>query len=115
MAARRGMSAQTGEWLTGIDHLTQSVADILNTTIGGRVERRDYGSRLPRRVDRPIDDALRVDIVGDIYDALTKWEPDLALSSVLFEGVEEARLVCVVTGLYRPEGREITIRVDLTS
>lgn len=46
-----GINAQTGQPLSGIDHLRQSIRDILTTRSGMRVMRRDYGSRLPALVD----------------------------------------------------------------
>ncbi len=49
-----GMNAATGRNLTGLDHLHQSIADILSTPIGTRVMRRDYGSRLPELIDAPM-------------------------------------------------------------
>ncbi len=38
----RGMNANTGKELEGIEHLKQSIIDILTTPIGSRVMRRDY-------------------------------------------------------------------------
>ena len=38
-----GMNTQNGRSLTELDHLRQSIVDILNTPIGSRVMRRDYG------------------------------------------------------------------------
>ena len=49
-----GINAHTGQALSGIDHLRQSIRDILTTRIGTRVMRRDYGSRLPTLVDNPM-------------------------------------------------------------
>ena len=46
-----GMSAVTGKPLEGLDHLRQSIADILSTPIGTRVGRREYGSLLAELVD----------------------------------------------------------------
>ena len=51
--AMNGINAHTGQALSGIDHLRQSIRDILTTRIGTRVMRRDYGSRLPTLVDTP--------------------------------------------------------------
>jgi hypothetical protein len=42
---------ETRKALEGIDHLKQSIIDILTTPIGSRVMRRDYGSRLFELVD----------------------------------------------------------------
>ena len=50
----RGMSATSGKELEGLDHLKQSIIDILTTPIGSRVMRRNYGSRLFELVDKPI-------------------------------------------------------------
>ena len=49
-----GMNRRTGALLSGMDHLLQSLTDILSTRRGTRRERPDYGSDLPDRVDLPI-------------------------------------------------------------
>ena len=49
-----GMNVLNGRSLTGLDHLKQSIADILNTPIGSRVMRRDYGSKLFSLIDAPL-------------------------------------------------------------
>ncbi|MBD3768115.1 MAG: GPW/gp25 family protein [Gammaproteobacteria bacterium] len=49
-----GINAQTGKPLSGIDHLRQSISDILTTRVGTRVMRRDYGSQLPELADNPM-------------------------------------------------------------
>ena len=72
-----GMSRTIGDALGGFDHLRQSIADILSTPLGTRVHRRDYGSRLPRLVDRPINQSLVADMVAACAEALDRWEPRL--------------------------------------
>ena len=49
-----GMNSQTGKRLSGMDHLRQSIIDILTTPIGSRVMRPGYGSRLFELVDAPV-------------------------------------------------------------
>ncbi|NYZ70451.1 baseplate assembly protein W, partial [Endozoicomonas sp. SM1973] len=49
----QGTHRLTGKPLSNLDHLRQSITDILTTRIGTRLMRRDYGSRLPELVDRP--------------------------------------------------------------
>lgn len=78
----RGMSRTGGEALTGIDHLRQSVADILTTRKGTRVMRRDYGSELPALVDRPINAQLEIDLYAETVLAIDTWEPRLKVRSV---------------------------------
>ncbi|MCE1782060.1 baseplate assembly protein, partial [Enterobacter hormaechei] len=48
-----GMNRQTGRSLTDLDHVRQSVSDILLTPVGSRLERRTYGSLLPELIDWP--------------------------------------------------------------
>ncbi|WP_375666036.1 MULTISPECIES: GPW/gp25 family protein, partial [unclassified Bartonella] len=55
-----GMDRTTGKPLTGIDHLRQSILDILSTRIGSRVMRRDYGSRVAELIDAPVNNAFAV-------------------------------------------------------
>ncbi len=105
-----GMNAATGERLDGLDHLRQSIRDILTTRVGTRVMRRDYGSDVPNLVDRPIDDSLRVDIYAAVAQALATWEPrlDVLTMDVLSrgEGVVELSL----TAFYKPDGK--TVRLE---
>ncbi|WKD28648.1 GPW/gp25 family protein [Halomonas sp. KG2] len=75
------MSAQTGENLTGIDHIRQSVADIITTPIGSRVMRRDYGSLVPDLLDMPISDALMMQVYAATVIAVSRWEPRISITS----------------------------------
>lgn len=47
-----GMNAKTGKALGGVEHLKQSIRDIVTTPLGSRVMRRDYGCGLYELVDR---------------------------------------------------------------
>ena len=83
-----GVSGSTGRELGGIDHLRQSIADILTTPLGSRVMRRDYGSLLPELIDQPFNDATRMRLFGATALALMRWEPRIRLIRVqLFQGV----------------------------
>jgi len=79
-----GMST-TGKPLSGLDHLRQSIADILTTPIGSRVMRRDYGSLLPSLIDQPQNNATTVRLYSAITSALMRWEPRSRLSRVSIE------------------------------
>ncbi|WP_264719201.1 GPW/gp25 family protein [Wolbachia endosymbiont (group A) of Lasioglossum morio] len=70
----KGMSKETGKELEGIEHLKQSIIDILTTPIGSRVMRRDYGSRLLELVDKPINRDLTLEIYAAVAEALQKLE-----------------------------------------
>ncbi|WP_321336572.1 GPW/gp25 family protein [Breoghania sp.] len=104
-----GVSSETGKHISGVDHLRQSIIDILQTRIGTRVMRRDYGSNIPNIVDAPINEDLRVDLYVAVAEALDKWEPRLTLTSIEFESVSEGKVTLVLTGEYLPDGEEITL------
>lgn len=48
-----GMDRVSRNPLADLLHLRQSITDILSTPIGSRIMRREYGSRLFKRVDVP--------------------------------------------------------------
>ena len=57
-----------------VDHLRQSVADILSTPIGSRVMRRDYGSLVPALLDQPDNNATQARLRAAVASALMRWE-----------------------------------------
>lgn len=76
------MDATTGHRLDYLDHLRQSVTDILTTPLGSRVMRRDYGSLLPEMIDRPLTDATLLQVYAATVMALLRWEPRLRVTAV---------------------------------
>ena len=78
----KGMCAKTGKMLEGIDHLQQSVSDILLTPIGSRVERRTYGSDVPELNDQPDTPYTRIRVFSAAAHALGIWEPRLRISEI---------------------------------
>ncbi|WP_416139074.1 GPW/gp25 family protein [Halomonas sp. HK25] len=77
-----GMNAATGRALDGIDHIRQSVRDILATPIGTRVMRRDYGSLLPELIDAPLNDATLLQAYAASVMALIRWEPRIRVTAI---------------------------------
>ncbi|PHV11336.1 baseplate assembly protein [Chitinimonas sp. BJB300] len=77
------MHPHTGQTLTGIDHLKQSISCVLTTPIGSRVMRRDFGSLLPALIDQPINRATIAKLNAAVVMALLRWEPRIQLSRVL--------------------------------
>jgi uncharacterized protein len=77
-----GMSRTAGAALDGIDHIRQSVQDILSTMIGTRVGRRDYGSLLPDLIDQPMTGANILRLYAATAVALSRWERRLRLRRV---------------------------------
>lgn len=105
-----GMNADSGRDLTGLEHLKQSIADILNTPIGSRVMRRDYGSRLFELVDAPINRSTVIEIISATADALMKWEDRLIVSAVDVTSAVIGQITLRITGKYVLDGK--TIQLD---
>lgn len=87
-----GMSALTGKKISGVDHLKQSIADILNTPIGTRVMRRDYGSRLFELIDQPINRNSLIAIKSAVAEALSRWESRVVVKRVDLIDFNDARI-----------------------
>lgn len=105
----RGMNASTGKELEGIEHLKQSIIDILTTPIGSRVMRRDYGSQLFKLVDKPINRDFTLEIYAATAEALEKWETRFKLEKVKIIEVKEGRVTLDLEGVYLSEGKFINI------
>lgn len=96
-----GMNRSTGAALSGIEHLKQSVRDILTTPLGSRVMRRQYGSLLPSLIDQPDNASTRVRLYAAVASALMRWEPRLRLSRVgLVKGSRPGQVVVELDGNY---------------
>lgn len=80
-----GMNSQTGLSISEVEHIRQSVRDILVTPVGSRVMRREYGSLLSQMIDQPQSPALRLQIMAACYSAIQKWEPRVSLTTITFE------------------------------
>lgn len=104
-----GISAITGQRLAGIEHLRQSVRDILTTPIGSRVMRRDYGSRLFSLIDAPMNRATLMQIYAASIEALGRWEPRIRVERVRAASAAPGRVLLDIEGVYVPEGRPILL------
>ena len=104
-----GIDANTGRDLGGMQHLGQSIGDILMTPLGSRVMRRDYGSRIFRLVDAPMNRSTLLDIYAATAEALARWEPRFRLQRVTAESAAPGAVTLSMTGEYLPYGRVLTI------
>lgn len=68
--ARVGLDARSGRLVHGWAHCVQSIGKILTTEIGERLQRRLFGSRLPRLIDRPQNEESIIDIYMATAEAL---------------------------------------------
>ena len=104
-----GMNAQTGRTLSGIDHLRQSLHDILTTPVGTRVMRRDYGSRLYELVDAPMNSATLVQLYAATAEAVARWEPRFRLTRVRAASASPGAVTLDLQGEYVPTGQTINL------
>lgn len=104
-----GINATTGKRLGGIEHLRQSLRDILTTPIGSRVMRREYGSRLFDLIDKPTNRETITDIYAATAEAIMRWEPRFQVTKVAISATEPGRVELNLTGNYLPNGQAITI------
>lgn len=104
-----GISAISGRKLGGIDHLRQSIRDILTTPIGSRVMRRDYGSRLFELIDTPFSSSTKLAIIAATAEALMTWEPRIEVQDITLRSYTPGHIIIDLVGRYLPHGREVTI------
>ncbi|WP_395463639.1 GPW/gp25 family protein [Wolbachia endosymbiont of Cantharis cryptica] len=103
----RGINASTGKELEGLEHLKQSIVDILTTPVGSRVMRRNYGSRLFELLDKPVNRDFTLEIYAATAEALEKWEKRFKLEKVKITEVKEGKVTISLNGIYLPNGENI--------
>ncbi|UWS68423.1 GPW/gp25 family protein [Pseudomonas mosselii] len=95
-----GMDRRTGQAVTGVAHLRQSIEDILGTAVGSRRMRPEYGSQLRRYVDLPVNEGWKSAVQAEVARALRRWEPRLQLERVRVLAVIDGRIDLQLTGQY---------------
>jgi len=110
-----GMSRSTGQPIDDLEHLHQSIADILTTPLGSRAMRRDYGSLLPELIDQPLNGATVTRLYAAIATALIRWEPRLRLTRVqLSPGSTSGSAAIDLTGTHVDDNAPLSLRVPLS-
>lgn len=109
------MNIITGKSISEINHLRQSISNILTTPIGSRVMRRDYGSNLFNKIDRPINGELIAEIYLDIVESLFIWEPRFELDQVFVQEVIKGKITIDLEGSFLSNGEKITLEnIEIT-
>ncbi|WP_312044000.1 GPW/gp25 family protein [Erwinia sp.] len=109
-----GMSRDTGGALTDLDHIRQSVRDILLTPVGSRVMRRRYGSLLSALIDQPQNEALRLQIMSACYMAILQWEPRVRLTGISYESAFDGGMVVEITGSRTDTAQDFSLTVPVS-
>ncbi|MEZ3501599.1 GPW/gp25 family protein [Pantoea sp. KPR_PJ] len=109
-----GMNRDSGQTLTDLAHIRQSVRDILITPLGSRVMRRRYGSLLSALIDQPQNPALRLQIMSACYMAILQWEPRIQLSAIDYEASYDGSMTVELTGSRRDTAQDFTLTIPVS-
>jgi len=104
-----GMHTLTGLPMATMDHVRQSIEDILSTPIGSRVMRREYGSWLYALVDAPMDAVTVLDIIQASAGAIGRWEPRVSVSRVEVTDASPGAIELAVDLIYLVNGTPIRL------
>jgi uncharacterized protein len=110
------MNINDGKDISEINHLKQSISNILTTPIGSRVMRRDYGSNLFNKIDYPVNGELIAEIYLDIVESLFIWEPRFELDQVAVQNIENGKITIDLEGSFLSNGEKITLEnIEITN
>lgn len=105
----RGMDRETGKALDGVNHLRQSIRDILMTSPETRVMRREYGCGVRNLVDAPLTAQTLTAFYASAVAALERYEPRIRVQRVYGELNQSGDLIVTVEGYYKYNGENIVL------
>lgn len=106
-----GMDRNTGRWISGWDHTSQSLDDIVTTPLGSRVLRRMYGAEDDALVDKPATPKGLAPAVMAVAVPVHRWEPRVRLRNVAIASASVlGKLTLRMRVLWRPRA----LRGDMT-
>ncbi|QBY12597.1 GPW/gp25 family protein [Acinetobacter baumannii] len=109
------MSRSTGKNIVvDLDHIYQSIQDIVTTPVGTRIMRREYGSLVFHLMDGPFDDILQMQLYAAIATAIIRWEPRVSLDSVSLNIADPGAYVLDLNFTLVDNNQLSSIRVPLT-
>ena len=109
-----GMDRNSGMAIEDLDHIRQSVSDILNTPVGSRVMRRNYGSLLSELIDQPQNGVLRLQMMAVCYTALLQWEPRVSLTAITFSTDYTGKMVVELTGNRSDTATDFSLNIPVS-
>ncbi len=90
---KAGFNRETGQLLYGIDHVHQSIIDILTTPTQSRIMRPEYGSDIFKLIDKPINPRWLVDFYYEAVVSIHRWEPRVRVRRIIVKEVSLGRVV----------------------
>lgn len=106
-----GMDRHTGQPISGIEHLRQSIADVLSTPVGSRRHRPEYGSKVRAYVDLPVNEGWKSSVQAEAVRALQRWEPRLKLERVRVLAVLGGKIDLSLAGEYLGDSFVVEVSV----
>src|SRR5450830_94608 len=106
-----GMDRHTGLPISGVEHMRQSIVDILGTPLGSRRHRPEYGSKLRLFVDLPINEGWKSAVQAEVARALGRWEPRLKLERVRVLSVLGGKINLSLAGKYLGDNGTLEVSV----
>ncbi|SUC35248.1 Phage P2 baseplate assembly protein gpV [Providencia rustigianii] len=108
-----GMNRIDGKTISDMEHIRQSIRDILITPVGSRIARRNYGSLLSELIDQPQNPALKLQLMSACYTALMKWEPRILLTRISLSSTEAAKMVVDIEATNQDTNQPVNFSVDV--
>ena len=90
------MNRETGQYLTGLPLVVQSIHDVLTTRLWSRVHRRNYG--LSDWVDRVMDQASIGRLHSQVVSAVLYWVPEVSVQRIRLTFPDPENLVITIQG-----------------
>lgn len=108
-----GMNENTGKRIEGVAYLKQRVKSVLSMRLGSSVMRPFKGSRLPKLIDSPMNQAgmfeLQVAALDALEDKQNNGLEDFAVDKVTVTPSIDGKAMFSVSGTYLPDGNKITL------
>ena len=104
------MNKQNGTTFSNdLNHIRQSIADILLTQIGTRIARRTYGSLIFEFIDQPINHAILLQLSAATVMAIKLWEPRVqVLKSEMLP--QKNKVLLTLTIIEKQSGQQATLK-----
>lgn len=95
-----GVDRKTGLPLSGVDHVRQSIGDIVSTVPGERRMLPEYGCWVRRYVDLPVNEGWKGAVAAEVVRAVGRWEPRVTLDQVSVISILDGKITLRMQGEY---------------